>query len=87
MVLSLRAGEMGGETEGQATRRVPKGLAFMMTHSYAEDRADGEYKRLQLEYREKKEPLMTECRAKVGEWVNHGGPRVLCSADDVFPCG
>ena len=71
-MLSLRSrGETSGEL-GEATRRVPVGLAFMMTHSYAEDQAIGEYERLQLEYREKKEPTMTECRAKVGGWVLGG---------------
>lgn len=56
----------GGRGEKEQSGRKPVGIVFMMTHSILDDLLVGDYKTRVQEYRDKKEPLMTECREKVG---------------------
>lgn len=52
----------GGRNAGN---RVPMGMAFMMSHSFAEERMRDEWDTLLIEYAEGNETVLETCRAAV----------------------
>ena len=62
-VLNYRSGGGSGGV------RVPVGLAFMTTHSFADEVLDGEYKVRVREYTEQVESLLNTCHDTVRDEV------------------